>query len=586
MYRVALFKPLLSVGVVGLSLFVALLEGIGLSFILPIVELAQGTVDPTEATGVLAGFVFAYQTLGVPFTLGTLVVGVTAIMVVRYTTSFLVSWLTVAIQTYYVRHLQKTAYENALDAKTAYFDREGSDDILNAIVTQAEYAGKVIKYAINTLEYALLAGVYLAVALYLAPLLTVATVVLLGGIVLLFRYSIEAGYSIGDRVADANERIQQAAQAGTQGIRDVKIFGLAQELRATFGTAVDQFTVSQITLVRNETAIKEFYNLATAVTVFVLIYVALTYLSLSLSSLGVFLFAMFKLGPVVSSLNGRIYKLEGQLPHLVRTQAFIDDLQANVEPDPGEREAPSPIETVTFEDVGFAYDADDGQVLEDVSFSVERGEFVAFVGPSGAGKSTIAALLARMYAPETGRIRANGVPIEQFDLREWRSRISVVRQDPHIFDDTLRRNITVGARDASQSEIDRVCEIARVTEFLDDLPAGYETQLGDEGVRLSGGQRQRVALARALLTDADVLVLDEATSDLDSHLEREVQVAIERMDREYSIVAIAHRLSTVKNADRIYTLEKGTVTETGGHTDLIDRDGTYAKLYAIQSETG
>jgi subfamily B ATP-binding cassette protein MsbA len=189
-----------------------------------------------------------------------------------------------------------------------------------------------------------------------------------------------------------------------------------------------------------------------------------------------------------------------------------------------------------------------------------------------------------MYEPDIGEIRANGQPIYEMDIEEWRSRIAVVRQSPHIFNDTLRYNITIGDWDVSNDELDRVTRIARVDEFFDELPDRYDTQLGDDGVRLSGGQRQRVALARALLKDADVLVLDEATSDLDSNLEKQVQESIESMERDYAMVGIAHRLSTVKNADRIYSVDAGEIVETGQHEELIDNGGQYAELYTIQSQ--
>ena len=187
-----------------------------------------------------------------------------------------------------------------------------------------------------------------------------------------------------------------------------------------------------------------------------------------------------------------------------------------------------------------------------------------------------------MYEPDSGRITANGRPIGEMDIDSWRDRLAVVRQAPYVFDDTLRYNLTLANRDASRDEIDRVCRIAKVDEFIDDLPNGYDTELGDNGVRLSGGQQQRVALARALLADADVLILDEATSDLDTHLEQEVQTAIEMMEREYIIITIAHRLSTIKNADRIYTVDDGEIIESGEHGTLLDRDGTYADLYDTQ----
>jgi subfamily B ATP-binding cassette protein MsbA len=192
--------------------------------------------------------------------------------------------------------------------------------------------------------------------------------------------------------------------------------------------------------------------------------------------------------------------------------------------------------------------------------------------------------VARFYDPDRGEIRADGFPISEYELSEWRSRIAVVRQQPFIFNDTLAKNITVSNRDATRADVERVCEIAKVTEFINELPNGYDTQLGDDGVRLSGGQRQRVALARALLKDADFLLLDEATSDLDSNLERDVQDAVESMDRGYGIIAIAHRLSTVKNADCIYTVADGEIIERGNHEELLEDRGEYAELYTIQSK--
>jgi len=584
--RVARYRPIFTLAIIGGSFFAASLEAVGLSFILPIVEIVQAPGDPAaEANGVLLAFVQAYQTLGIPFTLGTVVTGVSLVLTVRWTSTFVVRWLREALVFDYMRELQTQSFDNALDARITYFDREGSDDILNAIVTQAEYAGRVIRYVINFFEQFLLSLMYLTIAFVLAPRLTLFAGVFLGGFTVFFRYVLESGYDIGDRVADANERLQQAAQAGTQGIRDTKLFGIQSELFDDFLNAADQFAMSSTKMRRNETAIQTFYNLLTAISVFVLIYLAIAYANMSLGSLGIFLFAMFRLGPKASTLNSKFYRIENNLPHLVRTQNFIDDLDRNREPSVGNEPVPDEVEHVEFDDVRFSYEGADEEALSGISLEFEKGEFVGFVGQSGAGKSTIVSLLARLYEPDDGELRANGRSVHEMDVDEWRSRIAVVRQDPFIFNDTLRYNLTIGNRDVTEADLDRVCQIARVDEFFDELPNGYDSQLGDDGVRLSGGQRQRVSLARALLKDADVLVLDEATSDLDSNLEQQVQGSIEDMDREYAIVGIAHRLSTVKNADRIYTVEDGKIIETGGHEELIDNGGQYADLYAIQSQS-
>lgn len=578
---VARYRPQFSVGLVALGGLVAVLEGVGLSFIYPIIQVAQseGPVNPQGP--IMEAFVMVYRSFGVPFTLGYLVLGIATVMGIRFASSFLVDWLRGILQKRYEGNLRSKAFDAALDAEISYFDSEGSDDILNAIITETRYSGRVIREAVLSLETGFLVAVYFAIMVYIAPEMTLLAIILLGGITLFLRKVIEPGYTVGSRVAESNEGVQRAVQAGTQGIRDVKLFGLIEEVYEEFSESIQRYTQASIRLERNKAALKNGYDFAAALTLFALIYIAFSYSGLSLGGLGIFLFAMYRLSPLASRLNSQVYSLEGDLSHLVRTQTFLHEL--NKRGESGGNRPISGVQRIEFDNVSFMY-GDEEKVLSDISFDVQKGEFIAFVGQSGAGKSTIVSLLTRMYYPEQGEIRADGISIEEFELGDWRSRLAVVRQNPFIFNDTLENNIKVGNRSASQRDVDHVCEIAKIDEFIDELPNKFQTLLGDDGVRLSGGQRQRVAIARALLKDADFLILDEATSDLDSNLEKQVQAAIESMHRDYGIIAIAHRLSTVKNADRIYTFEDGEIIETGNHDELLNNDGPYAELYTIQSE--
>jgi subfamily B ATP-binding cassette protein MsbA len=585
LYEAASYRPKLSGGVVVASVLVAMLEGIGLTFLLPIIQITQDPQAASSAGGETGLFVRAFNFIGLPFTLENVIIGAAFVLTVRYVSSFLVGWARAALSEGIIESVQRQAFESGLTAKIAYYDSQGSDSILNAIVTEARYAGSVLSGSVGLLQQSLIAGVYLAIALYISPLLTTLALVLLGGITYLLRSVIEPAASIGDTVAEANDEIQRAAQAGIQGIREVKMFGLDSELFEEFERAVSRRKRSSVMLSRNSTAIDNFYNLTTAVTLFVLIYVALEFSNLSLAALGVFLFAMFRLAPRASSLNNKFYALEGNIPHLVRTNEIIDEMRARADPPGGDAPVPKSVDRIEFDDVTFSYDGS-RSVIESFDLTVSGDEFAAFVGSSGAGKSTLVGLLTRMYEPDSGEIRVNGVSIAEMDIQMWRDHISVVTQDPFIFNDSLRRNLTIGNRGASMDAIEEVCAIAQVTKFLDELPDGYETVLGENGVRLSGGQRQRVALARALLEDADVLILDEATSDLDANIEQTVQNGIEAMDRTYATLVIAHRLSTVMNADRIYTVADGRIVESGSHSELIAKGGTYSSLYETQARSG
>ncbi len=237
--------------------------------------------------------------------------------------------------------------------------------------------------------------------------------------------------------------------------------------------------------------------------------------------------------------------------------------------------------TVTIDDVVFRY-ADGTKALDHMTIKVPHGKTVAIVGPSGAGKSTIINLIPRFYDVQQGRITVGNADIRDITMASLRSKIALVSQETALFDDTVRANIAYGKLDATQEEIEAAAVAAFADAFVNALPQGYDTLVGEHGVKLSGGQRQRIAIARAMLRNAPILLLDEATSALDNESERAVQAALKRLQQGRTTVVVAHRLSTVVDADWIVVLEHGVMVEQGTHAELLARHGVYARLYGMQ----
>ncbi len=271
---------------------------------------------------------------------------------------------------------------------------------------------------------------------------------------------------------------------------------------------------------------------------------------------------------------------------LAAAESVFELIDTPVEKDEGTRQLARARGEIEFQNVSLTYPTRTEPALRSVSFAVRPGETVALVGGSGGGKTTLANLLPRFYAPDAGRILLDGEDIQGLRLDSLRANLALVSQDVVLFNDSIRANIAYGRMGAaSEQEVLAAAEAAHALEFIRATPQGLDTLIGENGMRLSGGQRQRLAIARALLKDAPVLILDEATSALDSESERLVQEALDTLMRGRSTIVIAHRLSTIERADRILVLERGQITESGTHAELIAQGGTYERLYRIQFAT-
>jgi subfamily B ATP-binding cassette protein MsbA len=293
-----------------------------------------------------------------------------------------------------------------------------------------------------------------------------------------------------------------------------------------------------------------------------------------------FLVLMFALGRPIKSLS--IVHIKAQRALAAADRIFeVLDTEPDVQDRAGARVLEDHAGSIVFDRVWFRYDRGP-DVLKDINLEVQRGHVLAVVGPSGAGKSTLLDLIPRFHDPTQGQVRIDGADLRDLTIASVRARMGIVTQDVILFNDSVYRNIGYGSDRVDPEAIEHAARMANAHEFIQELPEGYATRVGQRGVRLSGGQRQRLAIARALLKDPDILIFDEATSSLDTEAELLVQEAIDRLMENRTVFVVAHRLSTIQHADRIVVIDGGALVEEGTHADLYGQDGLYRYLYDLQ----
>ncbi|ALG72069.1 ABC transporter [Azospirillum thiophilum] len=510
--------------------------------------------------------------------------GVIALMAAStYGRFFLVSWIGERV----VADIRRAVYDHVLTLSPGFFETTKTGEILSRLTTDTTLLQVVVGSSASiALRNALLflggTGMLLVTSPKMTGLVALVVPLVVAPIVFFGRRVRKLSRDSQDRIADVGSFVEETLAA----IRTVQAFTHEAIDRALFGRRVEEAFDVAIRRVRVRALM--------TVIVIVLVFGAVGIIlwigghdvvagRLTPGELSAFvIYSVVVAGSVgaISEVIGDLQRAAGATERLFGLLSIESEIRAPALPKP----LPSPAAgALAFDAVRFHYPSrPDWAALEGFSLDVKPGERVALVGPSGAGKSTVFQLLLRYYDPQAGSIRLDGVELREADPVDVRRRLGLVAQDPVVFSANAWENIRYGRPDATDAEVRAAAEAAHALDFLDALPEGLGTFLGEKGVRLSGGQRQRLAIARAILRDPPVLLLDEATSALDAESERMVQDALDRLMHGRTTLIVAHRLATVLNADRIVVMDKGRVVETGTHAELVAQGGLYARLAALQ----
>ncbi len=507
------------------------------------------------------------------------------VFLVRAIFRYVQTLLMITLEQRVIRDLRNAIFSHLTRLSLSFFQREQTGQLISRVTNDVMLVrGALVATFADMFREALLAMIYLGVAVWISWRLSIITVLVLPPMMLLIG-------RIGIRLRRRNVRIQEkmaditsTLEESISGIRVVQAFGMEKYEKGRFFSHTAGY-------LRRFVRMEALGALAGPLTEFlgvVGVVVILWYggrqvlLAGTISSDWFLMFLAASLSTMqpLRNISRANTRLQTGLAAAGRVFETLDT-EPVVQSAPGAEPICRVDEVIRYEGVTFRYDTGP-DVLHSVDLSIRRGEVVAIVGPSGAGKTTLLDLLPRFYDPAAGRITIDGRDIKEAELGSLRHLMGIVTQETILFNDTLGANIAYGVVDAGRREIVAAAEAANAREFIEAMPDGYDTVIGERGTRLSGGERQRIAIARALLKDPPILIFDEATSSLDTESERLVQGAIERLLEGRTVLIIAHRLSTVRNADRIIVIDGGSIAESGTHVELMRQDGLYRHLYEMQ----
>ena len=528
-------------------------------------------------TDSFAGNVDSFESVNLKWLLP---IGVILIFFVRGLSGFFSTYNMSWISRHVIRRIRSDVYQKFLYLPTSFLDQKSNADLLSKVIFNIEQVSESTANVLTVLIRDSLTIIALTIYMvYLSPMLSAVIFTAAPVIAIIVKILSNLFRRYSERIQDSMGDVTHAIKETLQNHRIIKIFNGQEDEGDKFGEINEINRQHNMKLLRTKA-------IGDALTIFVaslgvagVVYVATLNEvkgSMSVGDFSGFITAMVLLMTPLKRLTNVNAMIQRGIAAASSIFSLLDE---GNELDLGTKDAGRLNGSVSFKDVTFAY-GKDKETLKDINTKINAGQTIAIVGKSGSGKSTLVNLIPRFYDVGSGSIEIDDLPIESYTIESLRSNISLVTQEVTLFNDTIENNIVYGGH--SNQDISDAIQASHIDEFIDELPEGLQTKVGDQGILLSGGQRQRIAIARALLKDAPILILDEATSALDSESEKLIQKAFDRLMENRTTFVIAHRLSTIENADKILVLSNGKIVEEGTHEELLNQDGEYSFLHKMQ----
>lgn len=580
--------------VVALVLVATLMEGIGIALVYPIIEIIQSGDTPDALAARSTVFRYTVRIMNfaeVPVTLGNMILATAFFVILRQVLTFTNSILRAYFGMRAVQRISSRTFTLFTGAGLPYTERLRSGTLVNALFTESKRAAMCAQAIQNIIAAVFKIGIYMAVLIFVSWQATIIGVGLLAvAAIMVSRSSVRGTRLSGQMINEANDRLARYVSERFGLFRLMKVSRTERIEADLYREESRRLRSLNVDVARYSAQIQAFTEGTAVLGGLALIYVAVEALDLRLAVLGVFLLVIFRLLPVAQEIAVARQHISAYVASVNYIDRISLEASAAQERDTGSKAFP-PLNTgFRFDRVSFRYPAADSgtrsaPALDSVSFQIPAGRTTALLGASGAGKSTVVDIIPRLREPTEGQVLFDDVPASDIRLDDLRRNIAMVSQDALIIDGSVEENLRYGLPDASKEEVRAAAEAAFAHDFIEKLPRGYDTVVGERGVLLSGGQKQRLALARALLAKVPVLLLDEPTSALDAESEQAVQRALETLQKRHdmTIVIIAHRLSTVRHANHLIVLEEGRVLGTGTHDELMATAPWYRKIVELQT---